>query len=212
MAIEVDDVLVPANVQVESIGGLRTDTAINTSDGGLEHRNAWLPITPERFMLKWGNEQPLSGPNNVVIMRNLFRTCIGPLRAFLIEDKDDNVATNVALESVTSGGVTCCQLRQAYTNTARTVYRPIYRFSTDAITVTVDDVPVTEGVDFTESDGVLTFTDEFTGPVRATVPKFYKIVRFEDDELTITRKVGDIREIQSCRVISVLFPNQIEAD
>lgn len=206
MPLAIDNILLPA-VQVQSMGGVATDSAISASDGGIEQRNAWWPTQKEKFTLK-------IGPPNVPLLRRLFRTQDGPVYNFLIDHfPDDDVVVNVVLEKITSGGVTKCQLRQAYTQGARTVYRPIHRIagSPGILTVTIDTVPTLAFTGGNATDGVLTFESVVGGTIRVSIPKFYKVVRFAEDRLTISRRAGVIRDIQSCIVVSEIFAPQIVA-
>lgn len=209
MPIAVDDVLLPPEIEVESIGRVLTDTAIDTSEGGAEQREPWLLAGREGFDLKFGRL-------HAAFLRNLFRTQLGPLRPFLIDHLDDDVVTNVVLAKVTSGGVTKSRLRQAYETRKtsddtliRTSYIPIYRYATGALTITVDDVVT---VPASVVDGVVSFGSVIGGTVRATITKFYKIVRFADDEFTTTWHCDDIRTVESCRLIGVLYPSLIVPD
>lgn len=205
MAIGVDNVLLPANVQAMSVGGLASDTAIDASTGGLEQRDGWLPTQFEKFNARFG-------PNEVPTLRAMFRCSLGPVRSFLIDDLDDDIVSDIVQQKNTAGGVTVIQLRQGYTQGAITVYRPVHRFSSAAITITVDGTPTSSYTGGNATDGVLTFSSLIGGEIRATIPKFYKIAHFAEDRLTITREMGAIREIQSCSVISEILPPQIDAD
>lgn len=201
----IEEVVLPSRVVTESSGSILTDTVIVTRARGIETRRARVVVPYERFTLKFhAGQAPL--------VEDLFRTELGPVRQFLFDHLDDNVATEVELEKITVGGVTTAQVRQAYESRSvytdaviRTVYQPLYRFKTDTLVVTVDDVPVTEGVDFTESDGLLIFNEIVSGTIKASCG-FYKVVRFEDDQLELVWGDFDQRKIASCRVYSLIYP------
>lgn len=204
MAIDVDDIVLPANVVAGSSGTILTSTAIVQRARGIETRKSRMSVPRERFTLKFHAGQS-------AFVERLFRNQIGPVRAFLFDHADDNVTTEVELEKVTLGGVTTAQVRQEYISLSvytgdpiRNVFQPLYRFKPGTLVVTVDDVVQVLNTDYTEVDGLLTFTGIIAGTIKASC-EFYKIVRFADDTLDLNWKDFGQREIGSCRVLSLMF-------
>lgn len=206
--VVLDDIVIPNLVLDGSTSGLLSDTSIVETSGGLETRRCKLIVPRETFTLHYKR-------TDVLDIQTLFRTQQGPLRVFLIDDIDDNVAVNVELVKTTILGVTVCQLRQQYESLSvytglpvRTAYMPVYRVKSGTLTVTVDNVSVTSPADYTEEDGVLTFEEEVTDTVRASFG-FYKVVRFADDVLDSTWIDEGIRELRSLKLISEVIPSSI---
>lgn len=209
MAIVVDDIVLPGAVLADAAASLLTSTSIIRAAGGIEQRRTQMPVPRERFTLHYKGDA-------VAFMRTLFRTQQGPLIPFLFDDIDDNVATNIILQKVTVAGVTVCQLAQVYqsinTYTAaveRSAAMPVFRLKAGTLEVTVDDVAVTDPADYSEADGLITFTSLIADEVKASF-EFYKIVRFADDTFDVSWVDEGIRELGSCPIISIVLPTDID--
>lgn len=204
MALDIADILLPPDVVKGTSASIRFYTALAPRRAhGFQKRRARRGTPIESFNLKFYTTK-------VAFLRNLYRNVNGKKTPFKFDHIFDDVLDDVELEKVTVGGVTTCQLRQAYVtrnfrdnSIVRTTYQPVYRYLAGSLTIKIDGTPT---LSFTEVDGLLTFGSVISGLITASTPKYYKVVRFDDDQLSTNWKHSNFRTIDSCRVVSLIFP------
>lgn len=151
-----DEIQYPGDISWGAVGGPSFSTSIVTTVTGAEQRNQnW-----ERARGKWKVATEVTESSDMAILIAFFRSRRGKARGFRFKDWSDFTGTNQGL-GFGDGTTATFQIKKLYADslTLNTYSRNITKPVQGTVTVTVNSVTKTEGVDYTinYATGVITF-------------------------------------------------------
>lgn len=172
-----DDVLFPLALGREAEVAPEVSTAIVTSAGGRENRNAEWAEARLRYDVGPG----VRSEADIAALIAFFRARMGPARAFRLRDPFDHAGDNVVL-GIGDGIAARFQLVKRYDAVARRITRPV----TDSVRLAVDGVEIAGFA--VEPGGAVTL--DIAPPAGAVVTACFLFdvpVRFAEDRLSVSR-------------------------
>jgi uncharacterized protein (TIGR02217 family) len=174
---EFDDVLFPLALGREAEVAPEVSTAVVTSAGGREARNAEWAEARTAYDVGPG----VRSEADIAALLGFFRARMGPARGFRLRDPFDWEATDVVI-GIGDGAIQAFQLVKRYGEVVRRVTRPV----AESVTVALDGV---ETAGFVVGDGGVVTLDVAPGEgVEVTASFLFDVpVRFAEDRLSVSR-------------------------
>jgi len=200
MSITIDDtVRLPVTVERGASGGPVFNTDVNI--GGSGHVS-----TNQRWSLPlwvWDISYGMQTMDDVDSVRDVFIGARGRAYGFRFKDWSDYEIPVLQAIGTGDGVETAFQIYKRYTNGVRNMDRIITRPISGTLSVEVNSVAQTEGVDYTVSysTGIITFTAPVPNTEVVTVLCEFDIpVMFERDDLSIALETFDAAVVESIKV------------
>jgi uncharacterized protein (TIGR02217 family) len=178
-----DEVQFPPSLALGAAGGPEFSTDVVVLSSGYEDRNQnW-----QASRGTWDAATGIFTAAQMAVIIAFFRARWGKARGFRFRDWSDYTAVAQTATGAVGGGNTVFQLAKAYSNGGQTYIRAIAKPVQLTISVTVHNVAMVEGTDYTidYTTGVLTMTDAPAYPPIWS-GQFDTPARFDTDKLAVS--------------------------
>lgn len=197
MAIPIDNVRLPEDIERGAVGGPRFNTAVVTLDGGYEQTQQNWELPRRAWQIGYGVQSKADFEDVLAF----FIARRGRARAFRFKDWSDYQITN---QIIGTGDATTDQFQifKLYDDSALPFERPITQIVTGTLTVTLDNVPTTSYTLLT--GGIIDFlSPPASGKVIRVTCEFDVPVRFDNDQMNINLLWSEAGSIPSIPIVEV---------
>jgi uncharacterized protein (TIGR02217 family) len=197
MAIPIDNVRLPEQIERGAVGGPRFNTALVTLDGGYEQSQQNWEVPRRAWQIGYG----VQSKEDYAEVLAFFMARRGRARGFRFKDWSDYDIVN---QQIGIGDATedQFQIYKRYDDTALPFDRPITQIVAGSLTVTLNGTPTgsyallsTGIIDFASPPGV--------GVVIRVSCEFDIPVRFDNDQMTVSLVWSEAGSIPSIGIIEV---------
>lgn len=197
MAIPIDNVRLPENIERGAVGGPRFNTALVTLDGGYEQTQQNWEVPRRAWQIGYG----VQSKEDYEDVLAFFMARRGRARGFRFKDWSDYEIVN---QQIGTGDATedQFQIYKRYDDTALPFDRPITQVVSGTLTVTLNGTPTTSYTLL--SGGIIDFVSPpGSGVVIRVSCEFDIPVRFDNDQITVNLVWSEAGSIPSIGIIEV---------